>query len=150
MRRSMLLQEHWLPVTQVTERPDATAVPSQPARRVERCPFRTASRMGRTRLAQRRGATDAELRKSRWDVVGGMFFSNLIMYLIMLSTGATLYAAGTTDVDSAARAAEALRPLAGFALGIVAVGFLAVPVMTTWAAYDLSQSLGWKQTLQTG
>jgi NRAMP (natural resistance-associated macrophage protein)-like metal ion transporter len=109
--------------------------------------------MGRTRLSERRGATDAELRKSRWDVVLGMFFSNVIMYFIVLSTGATLFAAGKTEISSAAQAAEALRPLAGgaarflFALGVVAVGFLAVPVMTTGAAYDLSQSLGWRQSL---
>jgi Mn2+/Fe2+ NRAMP family transporter len=71
----------------------------------------------------------------------------------VLSTGATLFAAGKTEISSAAQAAEALRPLAGgaarvlFALGVVAVGFLAVPVMTTGAAYDLSQSLGWRQSL---
>lgn len=109
--------------------------------------------MGRTRLSQRRGATDAELRRTRWDVVGGMFFSNLVMYFIVLSTAATLFVTGKTDISSAAQAAEALRPLAGgaarilFALGVVAVGFLAVPVMTTGAAYDLSQSLGWRQSL---
>ena len=109
--------------------------------------------MGRTKLSQRRGATDEELRKTRWDVVGGMFFSNVIMYFIILSTASTLYTHGATDINSAAQAAEALRPLAGnaarilFALGVIGVGFLAVPVMTTGAAYDLSQSLGWRQTL---
>jgi NRAMP (natural resistance-associated macrophage protein)-like metal ion transporter len=110
---------------------------------------------GRTRLAQRIGATDAELRRSRRDIMVGMIFSNVVMYFIILSTGATLYQAGHHDIDSAAQAAEALRPVAGpaasalFTAGIIGVGFLAVPVMTTGAAYDLAQTLGWKATLHS-
>jgi len=75
------------------------------------------------------------------------------MYFIMLSTAATLHKAGQTEITTAAQAAEALRPIAGdaaswlFALGVVAVGFLAVPVMTTGAAYDLAQTFGWKHGL---
>src|SRR5438105_2030814 len=92
--------------------------------------------MGRTRLSQRKGATDEELRHTRTDVLSGMFFSNLIMYFIILSTAATLHKAGRTDIETAADAAQALRPLAGsaagllFAIGVIAVGFLAIPVMT--------------------
>jgi Mn2+/Fe2+ NRAMP family transporter len=87
------------------------------------------------------------------DVVVGMFFSNLVMYFIILATGATLFKAGQTDITSAAQAAQALRPQAGdaagllFAAGVVGVGFLAVPVMTTGAAYDLAQTVGWKHGL---
>jgi Mn2+/Fe2+ NRAMP family transporter len=81
-----------------------------------------------------------------------MVFSNLVMYFIMLSTSATLYPRGR-EVNSAAQAAEALRPVAGdaagvlFATGLIAVGFLAVPVMTAGAAYDVVQSFGWRYTL---
>jgi NRAMP (natural resistance-associated macrophage protein)-like metal ion transporter len=108
---------------------------------------------GQTKLSQRQGATEDELRQSRIDIVIGMFFSNIIMYFIILSTGATLYKAQETNIETAAQAAEALRPLAGdaagilFALGIIAVGFLAVPIMTTGAAYDLCQVMGWKASL---
>ena len=107
---------------------------------------------GRTTVEQRRGATESELRESRKDIVIGMLFSNIIMYFIILSTGATLHKAGQ-EIETAAQAAEALRPLAGdaagilFALGIIAVGFLAVPIMTTGAAYDLCQVMGWKSSL---
>jgi NRAMP (natural resistance-associated macrophage protein)-like metal ion transporter len=110
---------------------------------------------GRTRLKDRVGATDGELARSRRDILIGMIFSNLVMYFIILSTGSTLYAAGQHEVETAAQAAEALRPLAGegasalFALGLIGVGLLAVPVMTTGAAYDLAQSLGWKATLHS-
>ena len=109
--------------------------------------------MGRRRLSQRKGATRRELKETRLDVVSGMFFSNVVMYFIMLSTASTLYPAGQRDISSAAQAAEALKPLAGdaagvlFALGVVGVGFLAVPIMTTGAAYDLAQVMGWKHSL---
>ena len=108
---------------------------------------------GKTRLSQRIGASHAELARSRRDVLAGMIFSNLIMYFIMMSTGATLHVSGQTNIETAAQAAEALRPLAGagasvlFTLGIIGVGCLAVPVMTAGAAYDLAQSFGWKASL---
>ncbi|HEX5454645.1 MAG TPA: Nramp family divalent metal transporter [Stellaceae bacterium] len=108
---------------------------------------------GRTRLSQRIGATDAELRRSRRDVLIGMIFSNLVMYFIILATGVTLHGAGRHDIETAAQAAQALEPLVGgaasalFTLGMIGVGFLAVPVMTTGAAYDLAQSIGWKGSL---
>lgn len=108
---------------------------------------------GKRHLWQRRGATRRELKQSMWDIIFGMFFSNTVMYFIILSTAATLFKAGRTNIHSAADAAQALRPLAGdaasllFALGIIGVGFLAVPVMTTGAAYDLCQSFGWKHGL---
>jgi Mn2+/Fe2+ NRAMP family transporter len=89
----------------------------------------------------------------RKDIVTGMFFSNVVMYFIILSTASTLFKTGTTEINTAAEAAEALRPLAGgaasalFAIGVIGVGFLAVPVMTTGAAYDLCQVVGWKHSL---
>jgi Mn2+/Fe2+ NRAMP family transporter len=109
--------------------------------------------IGRRRLWQRKGASRAELQRTRRDVVVGMTFSNVILYFVVLSTAATLHRSGTTDVETAAQAAEALVPLAGkaaellFALGVVGVGFLAVPVMTTGAAYDLVQGFGEKGSL---
>lgn len=108
---------------------------------------------GRKTLAQRRGATPEELRQSRNDVLTGMLFSNVIMYFIMLSTAETLHKAGETDIATAAQAAAALEPLAGeaatilFTTGIVAVGLLAVPIMTIGAAYDFCQAMGWKASL---
>jgi NRAMP (natural resistance-associated macrophage protein)-like metal ion transporter len=109
--------------------------------------------LGRRRLSQRRGATREELRQSRWDIAFGMLFSNIIMYFVILSTASTLHVAGRTDISTAAEAAEALKPLAGeaagvlFAIGVIAVGFLAVPIMTTGAAYDVCQAFGWKHGL---
>jgi len=106
--------------------------------------------MGRRRLTDRVGTTKEELRRSARDVGFGMFFSNIVMYFIILSTASTLFHAGKTDINTAADAAQALRPLAGnaagllFAIGVIGVGFLAVPVMTIGAAYDLCQTFGWE------
>jgi Mn2+/Fe2+ NRAMP family transporter len=104
--------------------------------------------IGRRRLSQRKGATRRELRRTRRDVLTGMIFSNVILYFILMATGVTLHPAGERNIETAAQAAAALAPLAGgaakwlFALGVIGVGFLAVPIMTTGAAYDLVQGIG--------
>jgi len=104
--------------------------------------------IGRIQLWQRKGATRRELMHTRRDVLTGMIFSNVILYFILMATGVTLHAAGRTNIETAADAASALEPLAGsaakwlFALGVIGVGFLAVPVMTTGAAYDVVQGIG--------
>jgi Mn2+/Fe2+ NRAMP family transporter len=108
---------------------------------------------GRLGQRDRPGRLDSELTESRRDTLLGMSFSSVIMYFTMLATGATLHVAGQTDVETAAQAAQALRPVAGdaaailFSVGIIAVGFLAVPIMTAGAAYDLCQIVGWRSTL---
>ncbi|HZP18001.1 MAG TPA: Nramp family divalent metal transporter, partial [Terriglobales bacterium] len=95
-----------------------------------------------------------ELRSTAWDVNSGMFFSNLIMYFVILGTAATLYHSGLTNIGTAQQAAEALRPLAGsaasvlFALGIIGAGALAVPVLTTGPAHALAEMFGWSSGLR--
>src|SRR5207237_3912723 len=109
--------------------------------------------MGRRTLKARQGATETELRYASVDVTTGMFFSNAVMYFIMLATAATLFTAGKTDIQSATEAAEALRPLAGdaayvlLALGVIGAGFLAVPVLTGSSAYAMAETLGWRYGL---
>ena len=104
--------------------------------------------IGRSRVWQRKGATAAEMKRTSRDVLTGMIFSNFILYFILLATGVTLHGSAQTEIETAAQAAAALEPVAGpaakylFAAGIIGVGFLAVPVMTTGAAYDVVQGLG--------
>jgi NRAMP (natural resistance-associated macrophage protein)-like metal ion transporter len=105
---------------------------------------------GRITLKQRKGATNKELKYAAWDVGIGMFFSNAVMYFIILATAATLFTTGKHNIQSATQAAQALRPLAGnaasilLAIGLIGAGFLAVPILTGSAAYALSESLGWR------
>jgi NRAMP (natural resistance-associated macrophage protein)-like metal ion transporter len=108
---------------------------------------------GKKTVAARKGASDDELRTAAWDVNLGMFFSNLVMYFIILATAATLFKAGKTDIQSATDAAQALTPIAGrfattlLAIGLVGTGILAVPVLTGSSAYALSETFGWKYGL---
>lgn len=110
---------------------------------------------GRKWLWQRKGATDEELNYAAVDVGAGMLFSNVVMYFIIFATAATLHASGQVEIQSAAQAAEALRPLAGsaatilMALGLIGSGFLAVPILTGSAAYALCETFGWKCSLDS-
>jgi NRAMP (natural resistance-associated macrophage protein)-like metal ion transporter len=104
----------------------------------------------RKRLWRRRGASDNELSYAAWDVNIGMLFSNVVMYFIILASAATLHQAHLTDIQTAADAAIALKPLAGNAasllmtLGLVGSGFLAVPILTGSSAYAVCEAFGWK------
>ena len=95
-----------------------------------------------------------ELRRIKWDTWSGMFYSNVTAYFIILATAVTLHVAGVFDIDTAAQAASALRPLAGefayilFALGILGVGLIGVPVLAGSAGYALAEAMGWKSGLE--
>src|SRR4030095_13558739 len=98
---------------------------------------------------QRRGATPHELADARLDVNTGMFFSNLVMFFIILATASTLHRAGVQDIETARQAAEALRPLAGdaayvlFAVGLVGTGLLAIPVLAGSASFAVAELFAW-------
>jgi len=95
-----------------------------------------------------------EIDRIKIDTIVGMIFSNAIAFFIILTTAAVLNGHGLTNINSAAEAAEALRPLAGnftfllFALGIIGTGMLAIPVLAGSAAYGVSEAFGWRATLE--
>jgi NRAMP (natural resistance-associated macrophage protein)-like metal ion transporter len=107
--------------------------------------------LGLTTVAQRKGATDEELSLAATDVDTGMFFSNFVMYFIILTTAATLHAHGITNIETAQQAAEALGPLAGrgayllFTLALVGTGMLAVPVLAGSCAYAIAEAVTWQK-----
>jgi NRAMP (natural resistance-associated macrophage protein)-like metal ion transporter len=94
-----------------------------------------------------------QLRRIKIDTFVGMGFSNLIAFFIMLTTAATLFAHGLTDIQSSAQAAEALRPIAGkfafllFSLGIIGTGLLAVPVLAGASAFAVAETFSWRRGL---
>jgi NRAMP (natural resistance-associated macrophage protein)-like metal ion transporter len=108
---------------------------------------------GKNTLAKRQGASPAEFRRARRDIITGMFFSNFVMYFIILTTAATLHAHGVTNITTARQAAEALRPLAGngayllFTLGLIGTGMLGVPVLAGSSAYAISEAMAWGASL---
>ena len=105
---------------------------------------------GKITVAQRRGSTNLELSVARDDVFTGMFFSNLVMFFIILTTAATLHVHGVRNIETAKQASEALRPLAGdgayllFTLGLVGTGILAVPVLAGSCAYAIAEAASWR------
>jgi Mn2+/Fe2+ NRAMP family transporter len=87
------------------------------------------------------------------DVKFGMFFSNLVMYFIILTTASVLFQNGIREITTVEQAAKALEPLAGsssyllFALGVIGTGLLAIPVLSGCLSYMLSETFNWKGNL---
>jgi len=109
--------------------------------------------MGRRLLVQREHATKREIVDRGIDVGAGTFFSNVVMYFIILTTALTLHKHGIKDIETSKQAAEALRPLAGtfayllYTLGIIGVGFLAIPTLAGSAAYAFAETFSWQEGL---
>ena len=108
---------------------------------------------GRQMLARRFGATHQEIVSRKIDVDIGTFFSNLVMFFIILTTALTLHARGITNIETSNDAAQALFPLAGkfagilFTLGVIGTGLLAIPTLTGSAAYALAETFAWREGL---
>jgi NRAMP (natural resistance-associated macrophage protein)-like metal ion transporter len=112
------------------------------------------SQKGAEPLERDADSAGAELRRIRWDTWSGMFYSDITAYFIILATAVTLNVAGIKDIETAAQAASALRPLAGdfafalFALGILGVGLIGVPVLAGSAAYAVCEAMDWNWGLE--
>ena len=89
----------------------------------------------------------------RVDVVTGMLSGVAAMFAIMCTAAVTLGASGSVDIATAEQAARALEPLAGsfakliFAVGIVGLGLLAVPVLAGSTAYAIAEAFQWNEGL---
>jgi len=111
--------------------------------------------LGETTIKSRTGSGKADIKKMRIDIWSGMFFSNIVMFFIIAACGSVLFAHGITNINTAAQAAQALRPFAGsatfwlFAAGIIGMGLLAIPVMAGASAYAISESIGKHQGLNS-
>jgi Mn2+/Fe2+ NRAMP family transporter len=108
---------------------------------------------GALTLRARKGTTVEQVFERRVDVVTGTLFSNLVMFFIILSASLTLNANGKTEIETSRQAAEALAPLAGrfssllYTIGLLGVGFLAIPTLTGSAAYACAETFRWRQGL---
>jgi NRAMP (natural resistance-associated macrophage protein)-like metal ion transporter len=108
----------------------------------------------RRKYGAHRGAGEDYFRHISIDTWVGMLVSNLIAFFIIVTTAATLNAHGVTKIETAAQAAEALRPIAGeltfalFAAGIIGTGLLAVPVLAGSAAYAVAETFGLRGSLE--
>ena len=109
--------------------------------------------LGRRVTVERIGASDREIADRKFDVGVGTFFSNAVMFFIIVTTAITLHRQGITHIETSKQAAEALRPLAGpgcyllFTVGLIGTGLLAIPTLSGSAAYALAETFGWRQGL---
>jgi len=109
--------------------------------------------MSRPMLLRPDEATEMRMANLKLDVGVGTLFSNLVMYFVILTTALTLHPNGITSIETSRQAAEALKPLAGpfaatvYTLGIVGIGFLAIPTLTSSAAYALAETFRWRRGL---
>ncbi len=94
-----------------------------------------------------------DMKNLRTDTISGMFFSNLVMFFIIVTTASTLGVHGIFNIQTADQAAQALKPFAGdfayllFALGIIGTGLLAIPVLAGSGSYALSEMFKMKEGL---
>jgi Mn2+/Fe2+ NRAMP family transporter len=109
--------------------------------------------MGRRLFIERVGASSREIVDRKFDIGIGTFFSNAVMFFIIVTTAITLHRHGITNIETSRQAAEALRPLAGsgcyllFTAGLIGTGLLAIPTLSGSAAYALAETFGWHQGL---
>jgi Mn2+/Fe2+ NRAMP family transporter len=106
---------------------------------------------GRVTVEERQGATATEVRVRRVDVALGAFFSNLVMFFIILTTALTLHSRGMTGLGTSREIAQALEPIAGrfaallYTIGIIGTGVLAIPTLSCSAAYAFAEVFGWRE-----
>lgn len=110
--------------------------------------------LGNTSIKLRQQSTSQDnINKMKVDVWSGMFYSNLVMFFIVSVAAAVLNKAGITNINTAADAANALKPIAGnnayalFAAGVIGIGLLAIPVLAGGISYALSETFNWKEGL---
>lgn len=99
-------------------------------------------------------AAEFELKRIRIDTTIGMAFAHIVFFFIVLTTAVTLNRTGLTNIETAAEAAQALRPIAGqfafllFSLGIIGTGFLSIPVLAGSTAYAAAELMQWNEGLE--
>ena len=110
---------------------------------------------GSASLLQNPGAAPAELRRIQWDTTGGMLYSDLTA--LFHHSGYRGHPPTRLELPTSKprlKPRPAARPLAGdfafllFALGILGVGMIGVPVLAGSAAYALAEAMGWQAGLE--
>jgi Mn2+/Fe2+ NRAMP family transporter len=100
-----------------------------------------------------KGITVRQYPASRWDVILGCVFTDVVAWFIIVACAATLFASGHHTVADAADAAQALRPLAGeyayllFAAGLFNASIFAASILPISTAYAVCEGLGFESGL---
>jgi NRAMP (natural resistance-associated macrophage protein)-like metal ion transporter len=87
------------------------------------------------------------------DVRGGMFYTTIVFFFIILASATVLHGNGITGITTVEDAARSLQPLAGnmayalFAVGVIGTGLIAIPVLAGALSYMISETFGWEEGL---
>ena len=106
-------------------------------------------RISGSEVAKPLGASKSELFNRKIDVGLGTFFSNIVMFFIILTTALTLHEQGITDLETSSQVAKALEPAAGsltmilYTTGLIGTGLLAIVTLAGSSAYALSDAFSW-------
>lgn len=121
--------------------------------------WQAAEEVEESRYAEKIGAEQRNLGMIRRDTTIGMTASQLGSLFMIITTAVVLHENGVTSIGTAADAAKALEPLvkgfpdAGlyakiiFAIGIIGMGFLGIPVLAGSVAYAVSDVRDWPEGL---
>jgi NRAMP (natural resistance-associated macrophage protein)-like metal ion transporter len=97
-----------------------------------------------------KGVTARGLRASRWDVITGCIFTDVVAWFIIVACAATLWVHGFRNIQYAADAAQALKPLADkyayilFAVGLFNASLFAASILPLSTAYTVCEGLGFE------
>ena len=100
-----------------------------------------------------KGITARQYAASRWDVILGCLFTDVVAWFIIVACAATLYSTGVGDIKDAADAAQALRPFVGeyayllFAAGLFNASLFAASILPISTAYAVCEGLGFESGL---
>jgi Mn2+/Fe2+ NRAMP family transporter len=95
-----------------------------------------------------KGIGKREYGLSRWDVILGCIVTDVVAFFIVVACAATLYKSGVRNINDAAQAAVALKPLAGqfasllFAVGLINASLLSAAILPLATAYNICEGLG--------
>jgi len=97
-----------------------------------------------------KGVTRRQYKASMLDVVTGCIFTDVVAWFIIVACAATLWIHGFRNINYAADAAAALKPLAGqyayilFAVGLFNASLFAASILPLSTAYTVCEGLGFE------
>jgi len=100
-----------------------------------------------------KGITEKQYGASRFDVVVGCIFTDVVAWFIVVACAATLFVHGHHELRDGAEAAQSLLPLAGkyayilFAVGLFNASLFAASILPISTAYAVCEGLGFESGL---
>ncbi len=121
--------------------------------------WQTAEEVEETKYAHHQEKSPRGIREIRQDTSVGMSISQIGSWFMIITAAVVLHENGVVNIGTASDAAKALEPLvegfpyAGtiakslFAIGVIGMGLLGIPVLAGSVAYAVSDAFNWREGL---